>query len=111
VRESSKEIQHCLTFHIWDPEVEDYTEEKLETYEHGMPPTPIAGEEVLINVSGSGEVPEYRSYTVVRRVFEYTTGWVLLMNIPGKVYIESVGVSLYVRPSTESIPGNVTSVS
>jgi hypothetical protein len=95
---------YALTFHIWNPAIGEYDEEKLENFEHGMPPVPLIGEEVLINISGPGTLVEYRSYTVVRRSFEYTTGSVVLHNMPKQTPIEAVGVSLYVRERAAPLP-------
>jgi hypothetical protein len=101
---------YALTFHIWDPVEHEYNEEKFEYFSDGMPPLPLIGEEVWINISEPGTLVECRAYTVVRRAFEYTTGSVVLPDIPGQTVIESVGVSLYVNKRTQAVPRDVAPV-
>jgi hypothetical protein len=91
-----------ITFMIWNPESSEYDEERSENFSSALPPLPSVGEEVQINVSEPGELVEYKSYTVTRRVFEYTTGPVMLHNMPRVTPLESAGVTLYVRPRTNA---------
>lgn len=86
-----------LTFTLWNPLSDSYDQELTESFYEFSPPIPDVGEDVLINVSDKGTLPEYQTWTVARRTFEYTTGPIQELNVPGQVVAEIIGVNLYVR--------------